>query len=39
MFQDDKTVLSLMDELKTPRAKDIIHVILGKLKSHKFKLS
>ena len=27
--QDDKTVLSLMDELKTPRAKDIIHVILG----------
>jgi len=31
ILQDDKTVLSLMDELKTPRAKDIIHVILGKL--------
>ena len=29
--QDDKTVLTLMDELKTPMAKEIIHVILGEL--------
>ena len=28
--QQDKTVLEVMNELKTPRTRDIIHIILGK---------
>ena len=28
--QEDKTVLEVMNELKTPRTRDIIHIILGK---------
>ncbi len=28
--QDDRTVLEIMDELKTPRTREVIHLILGK---------
>ena len=30
----DKTVLEVMDELKTQRTREVIHIILGKSKGH-----